>query len=430
MSTLLAKAQETKPPITPISYEEWLTCVQEHLPDLQYAIVACIAAVAQLHIPSIDNPIALVLKDAPSSGKTVCLNLFRGFIEKVIVNDEFTENALVGGQKGSEDFIDKMKDKAVLIPDLATVLHKNEDSVRSILGKLTRLLDGQGYAKASSTKKSKDYGGRLFFVMVMATTALSKRVHQCMSGLGPRMLFIDVGSKDPNADLLFQLISNPESFKNREKVVQEKTTEFLRSFWQTDTNLYGKQYKDEETQMMVARCAEVMAYMRSDIVVEPDDFDRNEVAASAIDKEHGWRLAVTMHNMCKAHACLRKSEVIEPVDIQTIYRCLFSSGPKPRPQIFKLIIKHDGEINDSDLVEKCGLSRAQAKRELYVLSLLKFGSIEKKDNGYGAEATGFVHSVKNEWVNNNMDYNFSIAEKLRWVYLPEMKEFYATYNIL
>lgn len=421
-------------PTVDMLYHEWLSIVEENLPDLKYAIIACASASAQLHIPDIVNPVALVLKDAPSSGKTVCLNLFREFKEKVILNDEFTENALIGGQHGSKDFIGKMKDKVVLIPDLATVLHKSDDSVRSILGKLTRLLDGQGYAKASSTKETVDYGGNLFFVMIMATTELSKRVHQCMSGLGPRMIFMDVGSREPDEDVLFQFIANPKSFTTKQKTVTEATTEFMRSFWQQDTSMYGKSYVDEETQMMVARCAKAMSYMRSDITVEPDDFDRNEVAASVIEREHSWRLAVTMHNMCKAHACLRRSEYIEPQDLQIIYRCLFSSGPKPRPSILKMLIHHDGAINDKELAKQCGLSQAQAKRELYVLSMLKFGIIKKdtsqREYKDALSSPAFSSSITNEWIDNDLLYEFEIDKSLQWLCLPSMKQYYSDYNIL
>ncbi len=431
-----AEKGKVRLPTVDMPYDKWYAVVQENLPDLQYAIMACAAAVSQLHIQSIVNPVALVLKDAPSSGKTVCLNLFSSFKERVFINDEFTENALIGGQKGSKDFIGKMKDKAVLIPDLATVLHKSEDSVRSILGKLTRLLDGQGYAKASSTKDTVDYGGSLFFVMIMATTELSKRVHQCMSGLGPRMMFMDVGSTDPDEDVLFSFIQNPSSFVYKQKEVQDATTEFMRSFWQQDTSTLGLSYDCDETQMMVARCAKAMSYMRSDITVEPDDFDRNEVAASVIEKEHSWRLAVTMHNMSKAHACLRRSPIIQPVDLQIIYRCLFSSGPKPRPAILKLLIEYNGTVTDIELAQKCSLSRAQAKREIYVLSMLKFGVItkddteKKKNDIFNSGPAMFYASVKNEWTDNEIVYEFTLNKELKWLYLDEMKEFYSQYKIL
>jgi len=434
MSSLKDLADNVAEPKNPVYYDEWREIVHNNLPDLEDAIIACASAAIQLNVEDIVNPIALVLKDAPSSGKTVCLNSFRGFQEKVLYTDEFTENSMVSGmqaKKGNKapSFAEQMQNKLVIISDLATVIHKAQDSVRALLGKLTRLLDGQGYVKQSGATGTVGKDQDLFFVMLMATTELTKDAQRSMSGLGPRMLFIDVGSIEPGEDEIFKLIGDPSAFQKRQAIVKERTGEFMRTLFQKDMSGMGIRYEKESIQMMVSRCATAMAYMRSDIVVEPDDFDRNEVAANAIQKEHPWRLGVTLHNMCRGQACLRLSEEIKEQDIVTIFRCLFSTGPKPRPQILRALAMGTGAMTDKELSDKVGMTRAQAKRELYVLALIGMGSITKSESTDSwAEFGSQRRNI--EWIDDSVEYTFNLNQELQWLHMEEMQEFYKRHNII
>ena len=415
--------QPEKKPIKTISYNEWKDTIENGLPELVYSAEACASALLHLKIPSIVNPIALVLKDAPSSGKTVCLNLFRQ-LPMCKVNDEFTENAFMSGVEGQADFIKMMKDSCTIIPDLATLLHKNEDSVRVILGKLTRLLDGQGYSKASPNakggQKTAGEDNKLMFTMLMATTELSSRVHECMAGLGPRMMFMDVGTKEPTVDEMVSARFNRSLFTLRQQECTEATTAFIQG-------KFAEEFVEPElTQGIyttIVNLAVAMSYMRSELTVTQDRFDRNEMTYDLPQKEYPWRLVTCMENMAKAHCFMRGGTKIDLEDLAPLFRFLFSSGPPARTRIFQEVIKNGGSVDDTLIAETLELTRSRSKQEIDIMSLLKFGERSKSESLSGSKD-------KTVYWDPEEVFTFTMSEQMQWLHSPQWMEYYQEYNIL
>src|SRR3989344_6788285 len=73
-----------------VTFEEWRNTITENFPDLRFASEVALSTVSQFLIKDITNPFALVLVDAPSSGKTIAINFFDDIPELTYATDKFT----------------------------------------------------------------------------------------------------------------------------------------------------------------------------------------------------------------------------------------------------------------------------------------------------------------------------------------------------
>lgn len=437
------KIIELKPPEIQISYEQWLGEMQNIMPDITPGAVALADTVAQLHMQYIVNPVAIALRDSPSSGKTVCLNLFSGLRELCLINDEFTANALMSGsvnnKDGSKDFVKKMKNKATIIPDLATLFSGSDDSIRGFMGKITRILDGQGYSKADGANGAKSHGMGSqeadkdhMLVMLMATTELQPRIWWMMAGLGPRWFFMDLGSRRPTSADIREFLLHSDDFSRKEAYARYITEQFMRTFWQGQPAMRKFEYEDDSVAQIIADLAILMSYMRSDLQMMPDRFNKQKIAHSIPQQEFAWRLSVGLRNFAHAHCHLRGGEVVTLDDMETVFRLALGTGQAPRPSLLKLLIRNNGKADDSLIAEQLRMTRPQAKRELAVWDTLQFGRLEKlkieNDNPFGIY-TGNADPGEQEYYDDEITFTLHIADDLKWLTEAKWQDYFTKKNI-
>jgi Bifunctional DNA primase/polymerase, N-terminal len=146
----------------PMTYEDWNKTVMEkyenlknvsdeNLQGLWYSLEFELSVFKILNIKDCTLPFAGILLGAPSSLKTVGIELFRK-VPNTFYTDNFSARAIVSHsttvQKDKLEEIDmlpRMKNKFFLTPELSPIFGKKDDDLQETLSIITRVLDGHGY---------------------------------------------------------------------------------------------------------------------------------------------------------------------------------------------------------------------------------------------------------------------------------------------
>jgi hypothetical protein len=162
-----------------ITYEQWQELVAKkyeilrnvvlrHHPEAWIFVEFSLAVRSILRIEGCTLPFMGVILAAPASTKTLAIQLFRkdpGSFH----TDSFSASSLVSHnstmseeQLQKVDMLQKIKNKLVLTPELSPVFTDNEDNLKNVLGKLTRVLDGHGFENDSGAQGHRGYGDTMF----------------------------------------------------------------------------------------------------------------------------------------------------------------------------------------------------------------------------------------------------------------------------
>jgi hypothetical protein len=149
-----------------------------------------------LNIKGCSLPFAGIILGAPSSNKTLGIELFRGY-SHVYYTDNFSSKAFVSRSTGVPveqlaeiDLLPKIKNRCLLAPELSPIFAKKDDDLIEILGILTRVLDGHGYESDSGAHGHRGYSGEYMFTMTGAAVDIPHKVHKHLYNLGPKLFFL------------------------------------------------------------------------------------------------------------------------------------------------------------------------------------------------------------------------------------------------
>jgi len=134
-----------------MSINEWRQEITKYFPEFVLPAEVGLSVICQLLIDDITNPFGLVFVDVPSSGKTITLNFFSGMPELVYSTDNFTAASFVSHASNVKrkdlekiDLLPRIKDKVLIVRDLAPILGMRDDDIMKTMGILTRVFDGEG----------------------------------------------------------------------------------------------------------------------------------------------------------------------------------------------------------------------------------------------------------------------------------------------
>lgn len=146
-------------------YQDLYKTVDESIPELWRPLEFALSIKTVLNIKNCSLPFAGIILGAPSSLKTVIVELFR-YWKNSYYTDNFSAKSLVSHYAGIEekklqeiDMLPKIKDKFFLCSELSPMFTKKEDELNEIIGIITRVLDGQGLVTNSGTCGQRKYEG-------------------------------------------------------------------------------------------------------------------------------------------------------------------------------------------------------------------------------------------------------------------------------
>jgi hypothetical protein len=387
-----SEPQRVIPPPAPfeeVTFKDWKEKIDFHFPTLSFAAEVALSIMAQILIADITNPFALVLVDVPSSGKTITLNFFAGIEGLTYSNDKFTPSSFVSGaanvsktELDKVDLLPRLRNKMLIIRDLATVFSKKEDDLRESLGLLTRVLDGEGLVIDTGTHGRRGYEGDFLFMMLAASTPIPPKVWKIMGNIGSRLFFLKINSKEKTDYELTEQITY-KSYKEKEYACKEITKNLLYTLWNKYPSgvEWDKAQDSQQAKMFISRTSKLLARLRGVINVWKDRSpDGEDYGYTRPVIEQPDRINQLLYNLARGHALASGRVQITDQDLKLIIELAIDSAPTTRADLFRALLDNDGRIKTTAVMEALNCSRPTARNEMEVLKILGLCVIDKFDN--------------------------------------------------
>lgn len=386
-------------------FDLWSKTVFEQFPELLRPAEIALSVVCQLRINDIKNPFALVLVDVPSSGKTITLNMFSTLTDLVYTTDNFTpasfvtHAANVPKKKLTEvDLLPKIRNKILIIRDLATIFGEREEDLLKNLGTLTRVLDGEGLELDSGLYGKRGYKGDYNFMLLAGSTPIPPRVWKMSGNLGSRLFFIQIRSKEKAEDSLVNQLIN-ESWLNKQQICQEVTEEFMNVVQKKYPDGFDWNKSDDPIELLkiISRCAKLLARLRAAINVWKErwsDDDKEVYTHTEPVIEKPDRINQLFYNLARGHAFAQGRMKLSEADLSIIIDVAFDSAPRTRSNLFRLLIDNGGELLTNQVMATLNCSHPTAHKEMEALKIL--GLVEV-DEGHGIAGQEKNMSLKDEF---------------------------------
>ncbi len=360
-----------------LNYHDWEKIIRANFPDLLMAAEVAAAHFGQLLIKDIKNPGATVLIDVPSAGKTITLNFFSGF-ERSLTLDNFTPASFVSQAANVKteklkdvDLLPKIKDRVLIIRDLAPLFGSRDDDLLRSMGILTRVLDGEGLELHAGVHGQRGYSGDYSFMLLAASTPIPPKVFKLMGNLGSRLFFFNLRSKNKNEDeLSAQLVET--SWKEKQGHCKKATQDFLNTLWLNylDGVEWDKRSDPDDCVKIITRCAKFLSKLRGSINVWKEDYGIDQYSYQEPVIEMPDRISQVLYNLARGHALICGRTNINYDDLGLILNVTFDSAPLSRSRLFRILIENQGEISTDSLMEKINCSRPIALKEMETLKIL------------------------------------------------------------
>lgn len=363
------------------------------LPQLILPLEFSLSVKNVLNLSDNTLPFAGFLLGAPSSLKTVTVELFRTYWHSKY-RDDFSPKAFVSHYSGlTEDDLQKndllpvIRYKLFLTPELAPLFTGNEDDIKKAFGILTRLLDGKGLETHSGTQGGRGYYGDYMFTWLGAVVDISQRVHRMMGNLGPKMYFLRLPKSYHKEKDLIEQLQNPRFLKDLAKV-EAALMDYLKWFEacpnMNEKNGLPKMEWDDTLNepnaiKYIARLAELIGPLRGVAEVQDtEDTYGSSYGYSNTIIEEPWRANQQLYNLAKGHAMIYGRNFVTMTDVPLLIKVVLSTAPIARVAVFELLLAHGGTLRTADIENALGISPHTVRKTMTEFELLNLVDMKKE----------------------------------------------------
>jgi len=365
-------------------------------PRVWFLTECCLSVFGAMFLKDIKNPIGLILVDAPSTEKTTVLNFFYPNSDKgdpvnklVYVTDGFTPKSFVSHSanvKRNElekvDLLPRIRDRIMIVPELAPVFSKREDDLTELIGILTRVFDGEGLETDSGVHGRRGYKGKYFFTLMGATTPLDKRVWKVMGKLGSRLIFltvdVTVDTQEARDQLVSQLMSK-DTYSSKVRDCQRAVHAYMSALYKNRGGFnscdWDQTNPDDAVWIRkIAILADFVAKARSNVNIwrEGDSYEFKIPVP-----ERPIRLASILCNVARGHALLDGRDHLDASDMRVVYEIGMSSMPNDNRSVLSVLMdQDDGSLSVGSIEEILSVSPNTARRIMETLAILKICRLE------------------------------------------------------
>ncbi len=383
----------------------------------------CLSVKSIINILDFTLPFMGVLVAAPSSMKTMIIQLFRKYPNS-FYTDSFTPSSLVSHnsslteeQLQKVDMLPKMKDRLVLTPELAPIITAKDDDLQKVLGITTRLLDGHGLENDSGAHGHRKYGDTMF-VWLGAAVEIPPRVWKLLGTLGHKIYFLRPSlRKKTTADL--KKIAKTNNFSSINKEIEDALLDYLKTFdavpeidgkTKIENGIIKVTWNDkiegdqEKSIGHLAQLANLLASLRGIVYVSeakfsnrknynnmPNQQQQQQTEGQDYDTdfpiiEDASRAVILLRNIAIGHAVSQGRNYINLDDIPIIIKVALSTAPIRRVKVLDLLLKSDtGELTTSQITNQLSISQPIATRTMREFSSLGLAGISSVSNYENSE---------------------------------------------
>lgn len=282
------------------------------------------------------------------------------------------------------DLLPKIKDKCIVIPELAPIFGKRREDLLENLTILTRIFDGEGLESDSGSRGHRGYTGKYIFAWLGATTPLSYNVWKTMGKLGARLLFLNMKGIEADNEELEEIITGDKDFEEKLKACRRAVSRFLKILFRNGIgNIeWNRKADPRECVQFIVKCSKLLARLRGLVDVYEVKTESNETHYSFRTPliEGPQRAINILYNLARGHAIIHSRRQLSMEDMRPVIEVVLSSMPFDRGRAFKLLIESNTPVNVSDLKAHLRCSGGTAKKIMETLNILGIVDLIETDD--------------------------------------------------
>lgn len=348
--------------------------VEKNFPGLWPVVEACSAAIATLCIDDIKDPASIVLQGPASSSKGTALDFFRGH-NSTYWSDKFTPASFVSqaANKSEEelrkiDLLPRIKNKALIVPELAPILNTRSDVLQLNIATLVRVFDGQGYMVDAGTGGRRGYPGEYRFTFLGATTPLPDRTWRVLGKLGNRLCVLNMPAPNPSSDFAAELLSDM-AYKEKVEECRIAVEELLDHLETLKPVKWDRKRDPVEVVAKIVKLAELSGKLRG--YIPKVRVERGSYERGFPEVEEEKRFATLLYNLARGRALVSSRNHIDESDLELVREVALSSCSYGRYRLMKFLTKRvRGEIDTAVVEELLGCSKPYALELMEELEIL------------------------------------------------------------
>jgi hypothetical protein len=385
-----------------ITIDEWRAIVSQNFPGLEFGAELCLSVFIQLLLLDIKTPFGLVLMDAPSSGKTQILNFFCDINGISYPTDKFTPAAFVSNAANVKrdalediDMLPRIKNKVLIVRDMATLFSKREEDLVELLGTLTRVFDGEGLRTDSGIHGKRHLEGEYLFMFLAATTPVQNRVWRIMSTLGSRLFFVNLNLPDPTTEELIDQLGS-HTTKIKQDACKAATNNLIYYMWSKypDGVTWDRDGDDRAVKGKIVLCAELIACIRAKVHIT-DESD----GEPTVVKEKPHRLAEYLYGFSAAHALVSDRKSVNTDDLSLVLKLALENGPTTKRTLLHGMLDHEGVLTTDQIEALLEITTPAALDHMRAIAATGLCSFQETRNGtIGGQQKSIILKPKFKWL--------------------------------
>jgi len=376
------------------SLQEVEKVVKRNFPAIWEETKIFLSVPCTMLLKDISNPIGMIIEGPPSGNKTTIMSFAYGMNELFYKSDDFTPRSFVThasnvkAEKLKEiDLLPRIRNKVLLVPELAPMFSRRKDDLVEVLGILTRVFDGEGLTSDSGTRGRRGYEGEYLFGFVGATTPISKGVWDIIGKLGNRWVFLSMKKCHKSEDYLVNDVLGEKEFKKKVASCRVAIQSFLRNLFEEYGGHYSVEWNrkndNDEVKRKLVRLTNLVVRLRAPVKVwkEREDYDKDQYAFTQPIIEEPERLITLFYNIARGHALLHKRTKLTLDDWKVCLKVGLSTMPYERAQMFNLLLKHKGALTSAEIQSELNCSQGNASKIMKQLEVLQLVDKESSSEG-------------------------------------------------
>jgi len=380
-----------EPEINIKTLEQLKQIITKYFPDSWFEFKACLSTYCTLSLKNLNGCPTLILVGMPASEKTTVESFLYGH-NLSYISDEFSPRSFVSHSvavKKEEleniDLLPKIKNKALITPELAPLFEAPREKLIESISILTRILDGEGYNKDTGAQGHRGYSGDYKFVWLGATTPLRNNFWNVAGKIGNRLFFLNMSDKKRNSEDFLKIFIGDEAYEEKVKICRGATTNFLNNFFKKYPvrELSWDNKKDIFILKSIINYAELLSKLRGSLVTWKNNEERGEYQHTFPIIEEPPRAINALINFARGHALINGRNYLHSDDLELIKRICMSSMPYDRHKFLQLILKHEGRLTTAVVEQELNCSQDVALRTMKSFQVLGIVDIKNISLGDG-----------------------------------------------